>query len=78
MDPDAKIERCSSFKLPRHRARRGRTCMVTSLQPNLVASSSAPHRMAPVGNVAVPSHMVRLFDVAALLASGLGVRATVL
>jgi hypothetical protein len=26
--------------------------MMTSLEPNLVASSAAPHRMAPVANVA--------------------------
>jgi hypothetical protein len=41
-----------AFKLSRHARWRGRGYMVTSLEPNLVASSAAPHRMAPVANVA--------------------------
>jgi hypothetical protein len=60
-DPEAKIERHGSFKLSRHRAWRGRTYMVTSLEPNLVASSAAPHRMARQHNVAAPWRLARKF-----------------
>jgi hypothetical protein len=52
--------------------------MVTSLEPNLVATSAAPHLMTRVVNVVASSCMVRQFDVAAPAASGLGVRATIL
>jgi hypothetical protein len=77
-DPEAKIEWRGSFKLSRHRSWRDRGYMVTSLEPNLVATSAAPHLMTRVVNVVASSCMVRQFDVAAPAASGLGVRATIL
>jgi hypothetical protein len=77
-EPEVTIEWRVSFKLPRHARWRDKGYMVTSLEQNLVASSAVPHRMAWVANVAAPLRMVRQFDVAALLASGLGLCATIL
>jgi hypothetical protein len=41
--------------------------MLTSLEPNLVAPSAAPHHLARAANVSAPPRMARQFQVAAPL-----------